>query len=157
MKDDDNIIHAMVSCDRDMAQKYLKNERIHGITEASVPWHKKSKETILDDLTSSMNRIKENSYSLIEPDSILIIGPSDMSRKVIVRKVVDQLNREHLLNITFKEVDNFLELKRDEIMVLKDPMMEQFDDDFPKEEKPIKSKNFRDRPSIPSKKRKWKK
>ena len=148
---------------------------------ASNPWARRSPEEIKEDIERSFESFRVEKP--IEPTKILILGDSNMSRKEIVSKLIAEMNKNPLMDISFKEADSFLELKRDEMMVLKDPELhlkmidtlavddlmvfkdrsvpEKFDTlldgEFLKEEKPVKSKNFRDRPSIPQKKRRWKK
>jgi hypothetical protein len=139
---------------------------------ASTPLSKKEPEEIVEDLTSMVKSIGMIGSS--KPPSLLILGHPDMPRKELVKKILNAVNRNNIVNISFKEVDNLLENKEDLLCAkLPDINALNFKDeflpilsldqeipltDFFKEEKPSKkSRNFKERPSIPNKKRRWKK
>lgn len=118
---------------------------------------------------------------------IAVISHMNVSKDVRLLKAIERLQNSMNVNIVLKEPPLGIDFPEDKIMVLKDPMFlgnmmdaleidnlrifenqldghridnnfpELFDKDFFKKEKPVKPKNFKDRPSIPSKKRRWKK
>lgn len=125
-----------------------------------TPWHK-------DDIFAetkweheSPEQIKENLDRVLSmmSEKIKLVVSSDMAQLPLLRKAIEESNKNNLLReIQLTEIDNVIE--NPEIILVLDtpPKMPKLEDIVFIKQETTKSRNFKDGPSIPSKKRRYKK